>query len=113
MTENEKEMEQEQALDVTQEDVAEPIESVDTVTLCDDEGNEYLFDLLGYVDYADKLYAVMVPAELYEDEEEEQVVIMETYFEGNEPNFVFVEDEALAQQILDAYTKQEESDDVQ
>ena len=69
-----------------------------------------LFDLLGYVDYADKLYAVMVPAELYEGEDEEQVVIMETYFEGNEPNFVFVEDEALAQQILDAYAEQESQD---
>ncbi len=111
MVENEKELEQ--VTEAMDEEMAEPLGSVDTVTLCDDEGNEYLFDLLGYVDYADKLYAVMVPAELYEDEEEEQVVIMETYFEGNEPNFVFVEDEALAQQILDAYTQQEESDDVQ
>ena len=105
MVENEKEYEQ--------EELAEPMGSVDTVTLCDDEGNEYLFDLLGYVDYEDKLYAIMVPAELYENEEEEQVVIMETYFEGNEPNFIFVEDETLAQNILDAYAKQEESDDVQ
>ena len=106
MVENEKEIEQ---VTLPEEDYA-PLESVDTVTLCDDEGNEYLFDLLGYVDYADKLYAVMVPAELYEGEDEEQVVIMETYFEGNEPNFVFVEDEALAQQILDAYAEQESQD---
>ncbi len=105
MVENEKELE---VTELPEDELAEPIGSVDTVTLCDDEGNEYLFDLLGYVDYADKLYAIMVPAELYEDEDEEQVVIMETYFEGNEPNFVFVEDEALAQQILDAYTAQEE-----
>lgn len=112
MEENEKEIEQ--VAETIDEELAEPIGSVDTVTLCDDEGNEYLFDLLGYVDYADKLYAVMVPGELYEDEDEEQVVIMETYFEGNEPNFVFVEDEALAQQILDEYTKQEEqSEDIQ
>lgn len=109
MVEHEKEIEQ--VAEAMDEELAEPIGSVDTVTLCDDEGNEYLFDLLGYVDYADKLYAVMVPAELYEDEDEEQVVIMETYFEGNEPNFVFVEDEALAQQILDEYTKQEEQRD--
>ena len=107
MVENEKEIEQA----VAEEDLAEPMGSVDTVTLCDDEGNEYLFDLLGYVDYADKLYAIMVPAELYEDEDEEQVVIMETYFEGNEPNFIFVEDETLAQNILDAYANQEEQGD--
>ncbi len=109
MVENEKDLEQ--VTENIEEEMAAPIGTVDTVTLCDDEGNEYLFDLLGYVDYADKLYAVMVPAELYEDEDEEQVVIMETYCEGNEPNFVFVEDEALAQQILDEYTKQEEQND--
>lgn len=89
----------------------EPVGSVDTVTLCDDEGNEYQFDLLGYVDYADKLYAVMVPAELYEDDDEDQVVIMETFFEGNEPNFLFVEDEILAQKILDEYTKLDDQSD--
>lgn len=110
MVENEKEMEQ---VDLPEEELAAPIDSVDTVTLCDDEGNEYLFDLLGYVDYEDKLYAIMVPAELYENEEEEQVVIMETYFEGNEPNFVFVEDETLAQNILDAYAKQEDGEEEQ
>lgn len=93
---------------VSEGESAEPIGSVDTVTLCDEEGNEYQFDLLGYVDYEDKLYAVMIPAELYEDSAEEQVVIMETYFEGNEPNFLFVEDEALAQRILDEYTKMED-----
>ncbi len=113
MTDQEKEPEIEAIaeIDAIEENDAEPIGSVDTVTLCDEEGNEYQFDLLGYVDYEEKLYAVMVPAEFYDDEED-QVVIMETYFEGNEPNFLFVEDEALAQKILDEYAKLDESEEV-
>ena len=82
-------------------------EGVNTVSLFDEEGNEYTFELLDYVDFKDKLYAILIPAELYGTEDDEQVVIMETYFEGDEPNFVFVEDEALAQQILDIYASRD------
>ena len=74
------------------------------VSLFDDDGNEYEFELLDYVDYNDKLYAVMIPSELTDVEDDEVAVIMETYFEGNEPNFVFVDDEDLAQKVLDAYS---------
>ena len=37
-------------LDVAEEDFAEPVGSVDTVTLCDDEGNEYLWLVENYPD---------------------------------------------------------------
>lgn len=79
-------------------------EGVNLVSLYDEEGNEYFFDLLDYVDYEDKLYAVLIPDATENDSDSDEVVIMETYFEGNEPNFVFVDDEALAQKILDEYT---------
>ena len=79
-------------------------EGVNLVSLYDEEGNEYFFDLLDYVDYDNKLYAVLIPDATSNDSDSDEVVIMETYFEGNEPNFVFVDDEALAQKILDEYT---------
>ena len=79
-------------------------EGVNLVSLYDEEGNEYFFDLLDYVDYDNKLYAVLIPDATANDSDSDEVVIMETYFEGNEPNFVFVDDEALAQKILDEYT---------
>ena len=79
-------------------------EGVNLVSLYDEEGNEYFFDLLDYVDYDNKLYAVLIPDATENDSDSDEVVIMETYFEGNEPNFVFVDDEALAQKILDEYT---------
>ncbi|MBP5780846.1 MAG: DUF1292 domain-containing protein, partial [Clostridia bacterium] len=70
----------------------------------DEDGNEFEFELLDYVDYNDKLYAVMIPAELSDAEDDQVAVIMETYFEGNEPNFIFVDDEELAQKVLDEFS---------
>ncbi|MBO4326841.1 MAG: DUF1292 domain-containing protein, partial [Clostridia bacterium] len=93
-----------------QEDLNSPdsdddgFEGANLVSLFDEEGNEYEFELLDYVDYNDKLYAVMIPSELTDSEDDQIAVIMETYFEGNEPNFIFVDDEELAQKVLDAYS---------
>ena len=93
----------EDVLDAAEEAV-EPdgFEGANLVTLFDEDGNEFEFELIDYVDYEEKLYAVLMPSEIYEDGSDE-VVIMEMYFEGDEPNFVFVEDEALAQKVLDTY----------
>ena len=79
-------------------------EGANIVSLYDEDGNEYSFELVDYVDYEDKLYAIMIPEELSDEEDDQLAVIMETYFEGDEPNFVFVEDEELAQKILDSYS---------
>ena len=79
-------------------------EGANIVSLYDEDGNEFEFELLDYVDYNDKLYAVMIPAELSDAEDDQVAVIMETYFEGNEPNFIFVDDEELAQKVLDEFS---------
>ena len=39
------------------------------------------------------------------------IVIMETVFEGNEPVFTFVENERLAQAVLDEYALRADSED--
>jgi uncharacterized protein YrzB (UPF0473 family) len=83
-------------------------EGANIVSLYDEDGNEYSFELLDYVDYEDKLYAIMIPEELSDVEDDQVAVIMETYFEGDEPNFIFVEDEELAQKILDSYSERED-----
>lgn len=81
---------------------------VNTFTLIDDEGQEYEFELLDFVDHKDKLYAVLLPTD--ESDDEGGVVIMETVFEGNEPVFDFVEDEELAQAVLDEYASRDEDE---
>ena len=81
-------------------------EGANLVSLYDEDGNQYEFELLDYVDYEDKLYAVMIPSELTDVDDDQVCVIMETYFEGNEPNFLFVDDADLAQKILDKFTSE-------
>ena len=83
-------------------------EGANIVSLYDEDGNEYSFELLDYVDYEDNLNAIMIPEELSDVEDDQVAVIMETYFEGDEPNFIFVEDEELAQKILDSYSERED-----
>ena len=45
-------------------------DSIQTFTLTDEDGNDYLFDLLGFVDYGDKLYSVLEPHDEDDDEGE-------------------------------------------
>ena len=65
------------------------------LTLCDENGNDILFEYLDCVKYQDVEYLVLMPA----DEESNEIVILEIQpvDEENE-NYVAVEDEA----VLDA-----------
>ena len=79
------------------------------ITLTDEEGNEEDFELIDFVDYQDKTYAIFSPYVEDEDEDDEgdvEVVIMETSMEGDDLELDFVDDEALCNQILVAFTEQ-------
>ncbi len=84
---------------------------MNTFTLTDEDGVDYEFELLDFVDYNENLYAVLVPMENEGIEDDMGIVIMETVFEGNEPVFTFVENEKLAQAVLDEYASRKENDD--
>ncbi|MFR1518628.1 MAG: DUF1292 domain-containing protein [Clostridia bacterium] len=86
-------------------------DGVNTFTLTDDEGNEYEFELLDFVDLEERLYAVLIPSSPDDADEEDGIVIMETIFEGNEPVFSFVDDQALAQAVLNEYASRAEADE--
>lgn len=83
------------------------------VTLSDENGNEEEFELIDFVDYQEKTYAIFTPYVEEEDDDDEgdvEVVIMETTMEisdeGEEMALNFVDDEALCNQILEAFTEQ-------
>lgn len=92
------------------DDESDALENIDIVTLTDEDGNDYEFELLDYMDYKEKLYAILIPADLPEEDDGEQVVIMEVVFDNNVPDFIFVENEKLAEEILDAYSKRPEDE---
>lgn len=83
------------------------------VTLSDENGNEEEFELIDFVDYQEKTYAIFTPyveEEAEDDEGDVEVVIMETSMESSdeceELALNFVDDEALCNQILEAFTEQ-------
>lgn len=84
---------------------------MNTFVLTDEDGVDFEFELLDFVDYNNKLYAVLVPMETEGVEDDMGIVIMETVFEGKEPVFTFVENEKLAQAVLDEYAMRKENDD--
>ena len=86
-------------------------DSVNTFILTDDEGNEYEFELLDFVEMEETMYAVLVPVEQEGVEDDMGIVIMETVFENNEPIFTFVEDENIAQKVLNEFAARAEEDD--
>ena len=86
-------------------------DGVNTFTLTDEEGNEYEFELLDFVDLDERLYAVLIPSSPDDVSEEDGIVIMETIFEGNDPVFSFVEDEELAQAVLNEYAARADEDE--
>ena len=62
------------------------------------------FYLLANVDYEDKLYAVLQPAEEIEDIPDGQVLIMEIHeLEGDEAELLPIEDEDLLQKVFDKF----------
>ena len=84
------------------------------ITLSDEDGNEEEFELIDFVDYQEKTYAIFTPyIEEDDDEGDVEVVIMETSMEGEEVELNFVDDEVLCNQILVAFTEQAASYEVE
>lgn len=73
------------------------------ITLADDEGNEASFEIIGTVDYKERIFAVMIPF----DEEDDGIVILEI-IPSDEPEsdeFIAVEDEKLLDEVFEEFKK--------
>lgn len=90
-----------------EEDSAEMPDLQSEFILTDEEGNEYLFTLLDFVDYEENLYAVLAPeGSDFDDEDAElEIVVMEVTMENESPSFNLVEDDALATAVMDAFVQ--------
>lgn len=73
------------------------------ITLADDEGNEASFEIIGTVNYKERIFAVMIPF----DEEDDGIVILEI-IPSDEPEsdeFIAVEDEKLLDEVFEEFKK--------
>ena len=82
------------------------------VTIEDDNGEKHDMESLDFVDYQENTYAIFTPyvedEDLSEenDDEDVDVVVMSVIEEGENVALQAVTDQALAMQILEAFTEQ-------
>ena len=82
------------------------------VTIEDDNGEKHDMELLDFVDYQEKTYAIFTPfvedEDLSEenDDEDVDVVVMSVIEEGENVALQAVTDADLAMEILEAFTEQ-------
>lgn len=82
-------------------------ESDGIILLNDEDGEEYPFEMLDVVEYQGKEYAVLLPVADEDDGLEEQVVILELGpGQGEEQEYLSVDDEAVLQAVFDIFRKQ-------
>ena len=78
------------------------------ITLTDDDGNDVSFEIIGSVEYSERIFLVAIPF----DEEDEDLVIIEV-IEGDEEDseeFIAVEDETLAMAVYEEFKKNYEGE---
>ncbi len=78
-------------------------ENENYITLTDDEGNDVSFEIIGTVEYEERLFAVMLPF----DEEDDGLVILEIIPSEDEEfdDFVSVDDEELLEKVYEEFKK--------
>lgn len=77
-----------------------PEEEIETYTLTDEDGNEYLFALLGTCEYKDNVYYALVPAE---EESDEYIILRTEEQENGEAMLVTVEDDDEFDAVADIF----------
>lgn len=90
-----------------EKDMEEQEEEGSFITLTDDDGNDISFEVLDTIEYKDRTFAVLLPF----DDEDDEVVILEMLFEGEDSeyvDFVSVDDEALLEEVFEEFLKREE-----
>lgn len=75
-----------------------------TFILTDEEGNEYPFSLLDFVDYEEDMYVVLAPADSDpESDEDLELVVMQVVMTDEGPSFEMFDDDELAEAVLEKF----------
>lgn len=90
---------------------AENEDEIDVVELKADDGKILKFFHIGTMEHKEKWYAFFQPAEEMEGVEPEEVVIFEIVGEDGDESLAPVEDEALLDEVYEAFVAEMECDD--
>ena len=77
------------------------------LTLTDENDEEFVAELIDSIMYDGRIYSLFVP-ESEKDSEEQEVIIMEYKEENGDVTFLPVDNEALLDEIWEAYNEEEE-----
>lgn len=83
-------------------DEMENMEQDNVVVLCDEEGNEFEFEMIDTVEYQDGEYAMLLPT----DEDAEEIVILQIVTDPDDEemiDFVTIEDEAVIEAVYSIF----------
>ncbi len=82
-------------------------EDMDTIILYDEEGNESEFEVIATLEVNDIEYAILLPTDLYEDQETDEVdevyILRMEIDESGEEVLVGIEDEEELNGVISAY----------
>lgn len=79
-------------------------EELDTLTLCDEEGNEIEFELMDVIEYDGNEYAVLLPVESEDNDGVDEVVILLVESETEEEQFfAAVEDREVEVAVFEIF----------
>ena len=71
------------------------------VEICDEEGVVTKCEIYDVIDYENKTYALLLPLNEDENDEDAEVIVMEYIEEGDEGYFQNIEDEAEFQRVCE------------
>lgn len=86
----------------------EEIEDSNIVTLKDEMGNDVKFEFLDLIEYEGENYVILLPAEVVNDEEADEVVILKEDKEAinvdeGEESYMSVDDEEVLNKVFDIF----------
>ena len=73
------------------------------VDITDEEGNNFRLEIVGEVEYEDRLYRVFLPADMDEDDPDYGYIILRATQEGDEEVLDSVDDEELLEKVYAVY----------
>ena len=80
------------------------------VEICDEEGNVTICEVYDVVDFEEKTYALLLPIEENEEDEDGELIVMEYVEEGEDVYFQNIEDENEFEKVCE-YIRTLEYDD--
>ena len=73
------------------------------IALCDEEGNEVVFEWLDTVEYGEEYYGVFIPVE---EESDDVIILRVSLNENDEEVYDGIEDQALVNKIFEIFKEQ-------